>query len=65
MLDEFADRSLAVAEQVEDGLTAGLAENVEGRERRHRASIPLQLYSCQGMFTEKARQVGALAPGAA
>lgn len=50
MLDELADRSLAVAEKVEDRLSARLAENLERRERRHRASIPFQLYSCQGMY---------------
>ena len=53
MLDELADRSLAVTEKVEDGLAVGLAENLEGRERRHRASIPFQLYSCQGMYSRQ------------
>jgi hypothetical protein len=41
LIHKLADRSLAIAEQVEDGLSAGFGENLEGRQRRHfAASIP-------------------------
>ena len=48
VVDQLPDRSFSVSEQVQDGLPAGLAQDLEGGEGRHRPSIPLWLYICQG-----------------
>jgi hypothetical protein len=39
VIHELSYRSLPIAKELEDGLSAGLAENVEGRGYRHATSI--------------------------
>jgi hypothetical protein len=39
LIHELSYRSLPIAEQVEDGLSAGLRENLEGRQGRHWQSV--------------------------
>ena len=39
LLDQIPDRPLPVAEQVEDGMSAGVGEDLERRQRRHLPSM--------------------------
>ena len=41
VIDEVPDGSLSVTEKVEDGLAAGLAQDVQGCERLHDTSMSL------------------------
>jgi hypothetical protein len=47
-LHEFADRSLAVSQQLEDLEPARLGEHLERWKRLHYLSMPITLYTCQG-----------------
>jgi hypothetical protein len=48
-VDEFADRPLAVAEQIEDLKPPRLGQDLERREGTHPLSITVWLYACQGI----------------
>jgi hypothetical protein len=45
VIDEVTDGTLTITEEVEDGAATGLAQDIEGGERRHHQRIPHQLYS--------------------
>jgi len=40
MTDKLSYRPLAVPKEVKDGLSVGLAQNLEGRECGHRLNMP-------------------------
>jgi hypothetical protein len=48
-IDELGDRTLAVAEQIEDRQPPRLGQDLERRKFRHGSKIACELYFCQGM----------------